>query len=75
MSDELEIYTIYDSPDDFPGLFVARRFLVTKAGPVPTTTVVYGDSLGDIRGAMLGKGLTRIDRSPEDHPNVVESWL
>jgi hypothetical protein len=74
--DTLSIWSVYHSPLDYPSQWVARRFLVGGglADPQPTTDMFVADSLEEVR-ALLPPGLTRIPRSPIDHPVVVESWL
>jgi len=72
----LSMWSVYWSPKDAPGLFVARRFLV-GAGlevPQPTTDMFTADSLLEVR-ALLPPGLTLIPRAEADHPVVVESWV
>lgn len=71
----LAIWTIYDSPSDMPGKFVARKFLI-EGGPEPTRTasVIIGDTADEVRGA-LPCGLTCLPRDPQDEPHIVESWL
>lgn len=69
----LEIWTVYDSPTDFPGLFVARKWLI-KQEPVATEEAFTGPTLQSVRD-QIPAGLHRIPRAPEDDLNIVESWL
>lgn len=69
----LAIWTIYQSPSDHPGEFVARKWLV-KTEPVPSEWVVKGATLAEVR-AKLPPHLFRMERDPMDDPNIVESWL
>ncbi len=71
----LIMWTIYDNPKDYPGLFVARMFKVWRAGPEPTAEVVMSRSLDEVRRAMTHLGLTCIQRSPDDDPKILEIWL
>lgn len=69
----LAIWTIYQSPADHPGEFVARKWLV-KTEPVPTAEVVKAATLEEVR-AQLPPHLFRMDRDPSDDPAIVETWL
>jgi hypothetical protein len=74
----IKLWTVYDSPDDYPGKVVAREFRICrKDGKVVTETVgepVIGDSVLEVR-SRLPSGLARLPREPADHPSVVETWL
>lgn len=65
------LWTVYDSPSDFPGLFVARKF--TDQGP--TLDFMTCPDLGPLREQLWRKGLDPIARSPEDDPVIIESWM
>ncbi|MBE3122059.1 MAG: hypothetical protein IMZ58_07640 [Thermoplasmata archaeon] len=69
---KLEIWTIYNSPADYPGKFVARKWILD----MPTKTVIVGDSLDEVRNKLPNKpNLVRFDRSFQDDPIIVETWL
>lgn len=75
-TEPLRMWTIYASPRDYPDKFVARMFEVDASGARPTESIVISDSLDTIRECMaIQMGLTCITRSPEDEPQIVESWL
>lgn len=65
-----EIWTVYDSPTDFPGCFVARKWLLDQ----PTHEFLQDATLEGLR-AKLPKGLTPLQRSSQDDPKIVESWI
>lgn len=72
----LSMWTIFDRPKDHPDGHIARCFL-TGSGllePMPTTSAITGE-LETIRESMLLCGLYCLTRDPNDHPNVVETWL
>jgi hypothetical protein len=71
----LEIWTIFDHPQDYPEMVVARRFEVQQGNsePVSTQDVKLGSSVEEVR-RLLPPGLSRIPRDPGDPPSVVESW-
>lgn len=70
---ELGSWTIYASPDDAPGFFVARLFYLDK----PTEHAYFGATLEEVRGFLekFYPGLTCFMRHEQDHPSVVETWL
>lgn len=71
-------WTIYNSPSDFQGLFVARRFENAAA-----TADHYSHIDVEIvrnwifeQAIKCQQGLPHcIPRSPEDDPVIVETWL
>lgn len=73
MGNSLSIWTIYENPKDYPGIFVARRREVSLT-PVATSDILTGASLEDVR-AQLPPGLMRMPANAEDDQSVVESWL
>ncbi len=66
----LAIWTVYDNPADYPGLFVARLF----NGDHASQTVVTANSLEEIH-ALLPQDMYRIPRQEADDPVIVEIWL
>jgi hypothetical protein len=64
-------YTIIDYPSEF----VARRHEVTKEGSRPTNEAMSSRSIDVLRDELVGRGLTVINRLPEDDPKIVEVWL
>lgn len=69
---KLEIWVIYDCPADYPGKFVARKWVLD----VPTKTVIIGDTLDEVRNKLPNKqNLVCLDRSFQDDPIIVETWL
>lgn len=66
----LPMWTIYASPMDCPGRFLVRLFIDSA----PTLRSWIALTIGEAR-STIPQGLYRLDRSPEDHPSVVETWL
>lgn len=48
---------------------------MTNLAPTPTDDVVSSISLNTLRLWMIVHGLVCLTRSPEDQPQIVESWL
>lgn len=75
MDDGLHLFTIYENPTDYPGLFVVRESIVEPMRTVlrePPLAVVL--SLEDAR-ASVPPGLVRMTRADEDEPAIVEVWF
>ena len=70
MSRGIEIWVVYDSPLDLPGVFVARKWV----NDVPTEETLEAATLEGIRG-KLPEGLYRIPRCLGDELQIVESWV
>lgn len=68
---ELVIWTVYNSPSDFPGVFVVRPFVDEKVLPWAATC----NQIEPLRDRLERLGLTCLGRSPEDDQNIVESWI
>jgi hypothetical protein len=73
------MYTVYDSPSDFPGRFVVREFAIRRgvAEPVATGRVFFANGLEGAR--LVIRKISAADaclaRSPEDPPSIVETWV
>jgi hypothetical protein len=68
------LYCVYKSPSDFPGEYVARRFVPGPAGMLPREVAARAPTLDLLRQA-LPSGMTLLPRQPGDDPVIVESWL
>lgn len=73
---DLIMWVVYDSPRDYPGKYVARRWMT---GPypdgLPTDEVIVSDDLEDIRDELSSRGLVCLERYPGDEPQIVECWV
>lgn len=75
MLEQFAIWTVYENPSDYPGLFVARMWIVTRQPePVPTDVVFTGPTLLSVRG-KIPAGLHCIPRQPLDDVTIVETWF
>ncbi len=72
LSGDLLIWTIYSSPSDYPGKFVARPHSVKRE--VALRCHLIADTLDEIR-EKLPFGLAQLDRSPGDDATIVETWI
>jgi hypothetical protein len=70
----LKMFTIFNSPADFPGLFVARAFYIAAGEVHMGEVTATGKSLDEVR-YKLPAGLYRIERAETDHANIIESWV
>lgn len=65
------IITVYNSPDDYPGKYVAR---VWSAG-TPTNLVAVADTYEELVKAIPSRQMMKMERDPKDEPCIVEVWL
>lgn len=71
----MKLWTIYAHPDDYPQGYVTRQWILdgpggaTRPGPAR-----YRPDLESARAAVP-EGLHRIERSWDDDPKIVETWI
>jgi hypothetical protein len=71
----LEMYVIYAKPLDYPQSFVVRKWEVGgKPSPRNTEWFGLGATVEEVRGMIPG-WCVKIDRDPNDEPQIVETWL
>ncbi|MFC7462310.1 hypothetical protein [Hydrogenophaga defluvii] len=66
----LPIWVVYDNPVDFPGRFVARKWL----NDTPTAETLQSSTLEELR-SRLPPGLYRLERADSDDAKIVETWI
>ena len=73
----LVMWRVYKHPKDYPGEYVARKFLITEDFYGPTYELISSRSLRDVRNVLqrLYPGLIQLKRLPDDGPHIVEVWL
>jgi hypothetical protein len=71
----LAVWTVYNRPDDYPDGYLARMFEAAPGGATTPTDIVLTGKLDGIRHVLAKAGRIRLDRKPDDGPQVVESWL
>ena len=69
--DTLSMWTVYRSPRDYPGKYVARRFELDR----PTHGRHRRRRARQRAGADGAARTYRLDRYPDDDPVIVEVWL
>ena len=67
----LSLWVIYDHPRDYPHCYVARRWELDQ----PTADHLVSPRLDTIRYEMQLRGLVRLQRDPNDEPQIVECWI
>ncbi len=78
---ELDMWTVYDHPTDYPHDFIARRHVLRTGVPLdkpmaePTGDTIRSGDIELIRAQLRGAGLTCIPRMDGDEPQIVEVWL
>jgi hypothetical protein len=70
----LDMYVVYDHPTDFPNHFVVRHWIIGAGSAKPTDRCVIGKTLDEVRTAIPAY-YVRLERSPEDEPQILESWV
>lgn len=72
---DLSIYTIYESPSEYPGKWVVREWKASVGGLAAVRKpLAVADTLGEARRA-LPLGLVQLGRSIDDDPCIREVWL
>lgn len=66
--------TIYNSPADHPGVYVARLF--ERAVQAPLNTFVTSDNIDELRDMIRAAGFSfYVSIDTRDHPEIVEIWF
>ena len=73
----LVMWRVYKHPKDYPGEYVARKFVITEDFFGPNSESISSRSLRDVRNVLrsLYRGLIQLKRLPDDEPHIVEVWL
>jgi hypothetical protein len=69
---ELIQYVIYDSPKDYPGKWVVRKWLITPGQITPGPAYIC-DSLEAAR-EHVPEGMYNLGRQPNDERPIQEVW-
>ena len=67
----MPIIMIFESPEDYPGKYVARVFDVDK----PTNLAAVADTYEELLEAIPTGQMLRMERAPNDDPAIVETWV
>ena len=68
---ELEIWVVTANPKDYPGCFVARKWV----GKRPSDEFIVTAKLNPLRRQLEERGLVKLMRMEGDDPVIVETWL
>lgn len=68
---QFPLLTVYNSPKDYPGKFVARVFDLNRA----TKFVFLAGSYVELVDRIPIQQMTRTVRHPSDDPAIVEVWI
>jgi hypothetical protein len=72
----LDVWVIFDHPRDQPDFYVVRRQRATRDGTILHDHRIYGfRELEKARAWLIQQGLTRLNRSLEDDPVILEIWI
>jgi hypothetical protein len=77
IKNNMNLYTVYESPSDYPDNFVVRRWEIVAPDNVPVAknVVIIGQNLDIIRKELREMGLFRIPRDVSDDKKIVETWV
>lgn len=71
---KIHMAVIYDSPKDFPGMYLCRIW--EGAGCHPTNTIMQKNSLDEMREDLQAAGfMIRFPRADGDDPVILETWM
>lgn len=71
----MPLWTIYDVGTDGYQGYTSRCFLAGRGGAHPTDEVMRSPTLDGLRQVHEECGRTCLARSPEDPPNIIETWI
>jgi hypothetical protein len=68
---------VYKHSKDYPGEYVARKFVITEDFYRLSNESISSRSLRDVQNLLrsLYSGLIQLKHPPDDEPYVVEVWL
>ncbi len=77
MAEPLQMWTIFDHPEDYPTGYIPRRFRTVKGGRmVETADAVTGPTLEAVRRKLAERGLEPDMPLGKDHDTgAVEVWI
>ena len=73
-NDQLEFWTIYDHPSDYPEHFVVRCYYLRGAVALSSAEVKLAATLEEAR-RFIPREASCVGRDPTDLPVVVETWI
>ena len=74
---EMEMFVVYARPRDYPDKFVVRRWWIGRTPGEPEADADWfrlADTLEEVR-AHIPAWCVRLERDPNDEPQIVECWL
>jgi len=71
---ELDLFTIYEHPKDYPRGYIVRRWVARSTGFSEAREAWATETLEDAR-LIIPDGLFRMEREADDDPTIVETWL
>ena len=70
MNKIVEIWAVFDRPNEHPESYVARRFL----NNTPTSDFIILPKLEEVEQALLDKGLAQVKFEGEN-PKITQVWM
>lgn len=73
--DALDLFTVYESPSDAPGMFVVRRWVVVRGESDALPAEAFQFYTLDMARAAIPRGRVSLPREHGDDPTIVETWV
>ena len=70
----LSMWVVYERPRDYPTSYVVRRHSITDVGSYATSDHSVHATLEEARAAVP-PWTARLERDPNDEPQILESWI
>ena len=67
----MPLIVVFKNPSDYPDKYVARVFDLQR----PTFLVAISDDYASLLGAIPTGQMVRLERSEQDDPCIVETWI
>lgn len=65
------IIAVYKNPLDYPGKVVARVFDLN----IPTEIMLLKETVEEMQQELKKTGMVFVQRTPNDHPSLVGTWI
>jgi len=73
-AEDLSIWVVYERPRDYPTSYVVRRHAISQGGSYGMGDLSVHATLDEARAA-IPSWTVRLERDPNDEPQILESWI
>lgn len=71
----LPMFVVTDHPSDHPEHYVARLGVARSGGYEVTAFAILDPRLDGLQAILEALGFVKLDRSPQDDPVILETWI